>query len=80
MTDEVGERLIARLGKKNVYFSSYCNDLCATTNAMCHLMGVNPLKLAPLPFFQAIKVFIAAKLHGTKANIPSLLAHKCKVV
>ncbi len=77
---DVGERLMHRLGKKNVYFSGYCNDLCATTNAMCHLMGVSPLGLAPLPFFQQLTVYIAAKLHGTRANIPSLLADRIKTV
>ncbi len=77
---EVGDRLVRRLGKREVYFSGHCNDLCATTNAMCHLMGVSPLKLAPLPFLKAIRIFAAAKLHGTKANIPSLLADKIKVV
>jgi len=27
---EAGESLVSRLGKKNVYFSGYCNDLCAS--------------------------------------------------
>jgi uncharacterized protein (DUF362 family) len=77
---ELGQRLVSRLGKKNVYFSGHCNDLCATTNAMCHLMGVSPLRLAPLPLPQAVKIFAAARLRGTKANIPSLLADKFKGV
>ncbi len=77
---EVGDRLVARLGKRSVYFSGCCNDLCATLNAMCHLMGVSPLKLAPLPLLQAIRLFAAAKLRGTQANIPHLLADRIKVV
>ncbi len=77
---EVGERLVCRLGRKNVYFSGHCNDLCATLNAMCHLMGVSPLKLAPLPLLKAIRLYAAAILRGTKANIPNLLADKIKVV
>ncbi len=77
---EIGDRLIRRLGKKNVYFSGHCNDLCATLNAMCHLMGVSPLKLAPMPFIQALGLFMASKLRGTKANIPFLLADKIKAV
>ena len=77
---EVGDRLLLRLGKRNGYFSGHCNDLCATLNAMCHLMGVSPLKFAPLPLLQAVNLFIGAKLRGTKANIPFLLADKIKVV
>ncbi|MCL2513177.1 MAG: DUF362 domain-containing protein [Oscillospiraceae bacterium] len=77
---EVGDRLAKRLGKKNVYFSGHCNDLCATTNAMCHLMKVSPLKMAPQPLAQSVKVLTLAKLHGTKANIPFLLADIFKVV
>jgi uncharacterized protein (DUF362 family) len=77
---EVGESLITRLGKKNVYFSGHCNDLCATTNALCHLMKVNPLVMAPMPFLRSIKLLLIAKLRGTQARIPFFFAHKLKVV
>ena len=78
--EETGEKLIARLGKKNVYLSGYCNDLCATTNALCHLMGVNPLLMAPLPFFKSLRLLFASKLRGSKAMVPFFFAHKFKVV
>ena len=78
--EETGNRLTARLGKKNVYFTGYCNDLCATTNALCHLMKVNPLLMAPLPFFKSIKLLLLSKLHGSKAMVPFFFAHKVKVV
>ena len=78
--EETGSRLAARLGRKNVYYSGYCNDLCATTNALCHLMKVNPLLLAPLPFFKSIKLLLLSKLHGSQANVPFFFAHKVKVV
>ena len=78
--EEVGDALAERLGRKNVYFSGHCNDLCATTNAMCHLMGVSPLALAPLPFLQSARALLLAKLHRTKANVPNLLADRFKVV
>jgi len=78
--EETGERLTARLGKKNVYFTGYCNDLCATTNAMCHLMNVDPLLMAPLPFFKSVKLLLLSKLKGSKAMVPYLFAHKKKVV
>ena len=78
--EEVGERLVEKLGRKNVYFSGYCNDLCASNNALCNLMAVNPLQMAPMPFFQASKLLILAKLNGSQANVPNLFAHKLKVV
>ena len=75
-----GDDLVARLGRKNVYFSGYCNDLCATTNALCHLMQVNPLLMAPLPFFQSIRLLALSKLRGSQARVPFFFAHKWKVV
>jgi len=77
---EVGDKLIKRLGRKKVYFSGYCNDLCATTNALCHLMKVNPLLMAPLPFFRSIKLLLQSKLRGSQARVPFFFAHKFKVV
>jgi hypothetical protein len=77
---EAGNRLAARLGRKNVYFSGYCNDLCATTNALCHLMKVNPLLMAPLPFLKSLKLLALSKLHRSQANVPFFFAHKVKVV
>lgn len=77
---ETGDRLTARLGKKNVYYTGFCNDLCATTNALCHLMKVNPLLMAPLPFFKSIKLLLLSKLHGSQAMVPFFFAHKVKVV
>ena len=78
--EENGDRLVSRLGRKNVYFSGYCNDLCATTTALCHLMKVNPLLMAPLPFFKSVRLLATAKLRGSKANVPFFFAHKFKVV
>jgi hypothetical protein len=78
--EEAGAALVERLGRKNVYFSGYCNDLCATNAAMCHLMGVSPLAFAPQPFLQSAKALLLAKLHGTKANVPNILADKFMVV
>ena len=77
---EAGDRLVARLSRKNVYFSGFCNDLCASTAALCHLMKVDPLLMAPLPFFKSLKLLTLSKLHGSKANVPFLFAHKFKVV
>ena len=38
--EEVSDRLIRRLGRKNVYLSGECNDLSATAEALFHLMRV----------------------------------------
>ena len=78
--EETGSRLTARLGRKNVYFTGFCNDLCATTNALCHLMNVNPLLMAPLPFLKSVQLLIMAKLKGSQASVPFFFAHKVKVV
>ena len=77
---EVGDALVERLGKKNVYFSGHCNDLCASINAMCHLMHVNPLVMAPHPFLASMGLMAQAKLHGSKANVSFPFAHLMKVV
>jgi len=77
---EIGERLISRLGKKNVYLSGFCNDLRASTNALCHLMNVNPLLMAPMPFLKSIKLLLLSKIHGSQANVPFFFAHMFKVV
>ena len=78
--DEVSERLIKRLGKKNVYISGKCNDLTATGAAMFHLMHVDPMEFAPIPLYKSVTLLLQAKLHGTKAVVPSFLAHKIKTV
>jgi uncharacterized protein (DUF362 family) len=78
--EEVGDLLLQRLGKKNVYFSGYCNDLCASAAAMCHLTKVNPLKFAPLPMTTSLKLLLQAKMHGTKANVPNPFSHIFKTV
>ena len=77
---EAGDLLIRRLGKRNVYFSGHCNDLCATLNALCHLTKVSPLDFVDLPFFQSVKLLALAKLHGSRANVPNPFANLIKVV
>jgi uncharacterized protein (DUF362 family) len=77
---EVGDLLVQKLGKKNVYFSGHCNDLCATTSAMCHLMKVSPLKFAPMPPLSAARLLLLARLHKSQARVPHLLANIIKTV
>ncbi len=77
---EVAEQLTAKLGKKNVYLSGECNNLCATAEAMFHLMKVNPLKLVPLNPFAASAAYLAARLQGSCSRIPHPLSHIIKKV
>jgi len=70
---ETADTLTKRLGKKNVYLSGHCNDLCATLNAMCRLTKVSPLRLAAMPLFTSIRLLLSAKLHGTRARIPNII-------
>lgn len=77
---EVGERLINRLGKKNVYQSHYCNDLTATASAMFRLAKVSPLSFVFLPATQAARLLFLTRIHGSKANVPAPWAKIIKVV
>jgi uncharacterized protein (DUF362 family) len=45
--EEIGGKLVGRLGENNVYQSKECNDLAAIVEAMCHLMKVNVWELNP---------------------------------
>ena len=76
---EVGDALISRLGKKNVYLSGHCNDLCASLNALCHLTKVSPLKFVPIPFLRALRLLMLSKLHGSRANTPNPFANIIKI-
>jgi len=68
--EEVGEKLIERLGQNNVHQSKECNDLAAIVEAMCHLMEVSPSRLDPgLDPIQVATVFNQALEHGTRARI-----------
>lgn len=78
--EEVGDRLVRRLGKRNVFFSGKCNELAKSAAAMFYLMKVSPLEFAPISPFVSIKCVLLAKLHGTKALVPSLLSKWIKTV
>jgi len=77
--EEVGERLIRRLGRKHVYLSGACNDLSASVAAMFRLMKVSPFEMVDLPPLRAAGLLALAKLHGSKANVPALWAEYIKV-
>ena len=78
--EEIGDYLVKRLGKKNVFFSGKCNELAKSAAAMFYLMKVSPLEFAPVSPLVSIKCIILAKLHGTKALVPSLISNYFKTV
>lgn len=78
--EEISSKLIKRLGRKNVYLSGECNDLCSTAEAMFHLMKVNPVTLVSLNFLTSIRAFLLAKLNGSSSRVPDLLSHLLKKV
>jgi len=77
---EVSGRLIERLGRRNVYLSRYCNDLCAVTEALFHLMKVNPADLTYLGPLRSAYPYLVARLKGSNSRVPHLLSHVIKRV
>lgn len=77
---ETGNRLVARLGKKKVYFSHECNDLTALVESMCHLMKVSPFKLAPpINLIKAGYLLLQMKLNRSSARMTNPLANFIKL-
>ena len=77
---EVGERLIRRLGKKNVYLSHKCNSLADSAAAMFHLMKVNPMVFVPINPLKALWCLTLSRLHGSKALVPYTFSNIFKTV
>ncbi len=77
---EVGDRLIRRLGRKNVYLSPKCNSLASSAAAMFHLMKVNPMVFVPINPVKALRCLLLARLHGSTALVPSTFSHIFKTV
>ncbi|MFH1149276.1 MAG: DUF362 domain-containing protein [Actinomycetota bacterium] len=71
--EEVGARLVKRLGKKNVFFSRECNDLAGTTGALNRLMRVSPLKMVPINPVKSLELLAQARLHRTTARITPII-------
>lgn len=67
--EEVYDRLVARLGRKNVRLSSGHNNLKETLRHLIPLMGVGVFKASPLPLYKLAWIFIRHKLAGSRADI-----------
>jgi hypothetical protein len=70
--DEVGEKIAEAFGKKNVHFSHDCNNLAETATALFKLSGVSALDLIPISTLKLLWLILLAKIHGSKALIPSV--------
>ncbi|MBQ6076257.1 MAG: DUF362 domain-containing protein [Lachnospiraceae bacterium] len=77
---EVADRLIARLGRKNVFLSHKCNSLAETAAGMFYLMKVDPMEFAPINPLKALRCLALSKLHGSTALVPSPFSNKIKTV
>lgn len=73
--EEIGQKLVTRLGRRNVYMSRECNDLAALVESMCHLMKVSPLRLAPpINPLKAAVLLAQSRWHGSSARMTNLFA------
>jgi len=70
--DEVGEFLKEKYGKKNIVLINYCNDLAMVTNTLLKFSGIRATRIVPLKPINVIFLLSQAKLHGSRANIPSI--------
>ncbi|MCC6158616.1 MAG: DUF362 domain-containing protein [Deltaproteobacteria bacterium] len=67
--DEVHDRLVRRLGRRSVRFSSGHNNLNETIGRLLKLMGVSVFQSAPLPLPRMAWLFAAHFLSGSRARI-----------
>ena len=67
--EETYETLAARLGKKNVQFTTECNDLAGSIGGLARLMKVSTLKLAPLNPVTSLRLLATAMLHRSTARV-----------
>jgi hypothetical protein len=76
---ELYGKLSERLGKKHVYCTPKCNDLCTTTQAFCKLMGISALAFVDMPVLSAAKNLVLANLHGSQARVVNILSKYIKM-
>jgi uncharacterized protein (DUF362 family) len=72
--EEAYPELSRRLGKKSVRMARGCNNLRDILAALTLLMGVNPIRMVPLPPWESFGLLVNARLHRTTARVPPLLA------
>ncbi|MDI6830131.1 MAG: DUF362 domain-containing protein [Actinomycetota bacterium] len=70
---EVYPELAHRLGRRAVRAARGCNNLRDVLGALTPLMGVNPLRMVPLPALESLGLLIQARLHRTTARITPII-------
>lgn len=66
--EEIGDALLKRLGRRNVYMSPECNDITASMESMVHLMKVNMFRYTSRTSLNPLKamwLLLNAKLRGS---------------
>ncbi len=77
--EELADSLTMRLGAKRVYRSGVCNDLQATTESLCHLMKVNPMKMAPINPLISLYSIARAFMNNTHGKLVNPMSHIFKM-
>ena len=78
--EEIGQKLVTRLGRGNVYMSRECNDLAALVESMCHLMKVSPLRIGPPANpLKALVAVVQSRLNGSSARMTNVFANYFKL-
>ncbi|MDY6795368.1 MAG: DUF362 domain-containing protein [Actinomycetota bacterium] len=72
--EEAYPPLSKHLGKKAVRTVRGCNNLRDNVASLAALMGVNPLKMVPLPPLESVGLLLRARLNRTTARIAPLWA------
>ncbi len=80
---EVGDQLVSRLGKKNVYRVGGCCELAGNNEALCHLMRVDPFNIGstvrPLSLRKGLEILFKAKLNRSHGRQVSALSKVLKL-
>jgi len=66
--------LLRRLGRGKVRLSPGCNDLRSVLANLAPLMGINPIRMVPLPVWESTWLLARAMLRRTTARVPPLWA------
>jgi len=78
--EEIGPRLVERLGSKRVHCSRECNDLAAVIESMCHLMKMSPFAMVPaVNPIKALTLIVQSWMNGSTARLTSPLANVLKL-
>jgi uncharacterized protein (DUF362 family) len=67
--EEVYPRLVEKLGKRNVFYTTECNDLTGIIGSLNKLMKVSALKMVPMNPLASMPILVKAKLNRSDARV-----------